>query len=121
METFVSKPESTITIILFFFAALFVLAWVVIEVGKNNMKKERQRKLFNERYNKLQPKVEYWDVDHNHYCTLLLMIGALKKLPYQDREKVDVLETTFKRRYKPINDEILLQAESSAKPVYQKA
>ena len=102
MQTVISF-QTTITCILFFCLFLFLAAWVVVEIGKRNMKRAKDYEVF---YKKVWNIVHNWELNDCTYRIGKQSIDRLRDMKYKNPEQTDVLEIEFLTRFKPITDKI---------------
>jgi hypothetical protein len=90
----------------FFLAALFVLAWVVVEIGKRYIARENQ---YEDDYRFIQNLIFTWEQSAIHYHVIKMPIGYLEKLPHKNPEKTEVLKGEFYGKYTKIRCDIYLK------------
>ena len=76
--------------------ALAVLAWYVVGFGKRNIANERQ---CDADYRVIDSLIASKEVNEWNYDSLLGRIENLKRLPFKNREKTDVLVAKFCKKF----------------------
>lgn len=106
----------TLILIVLFFMAIFVAAWLIVEVGKRNAEKAKVYELL---YDLIQ---EYLmkPVTDSNYDIITSWIQLLGQLKYKDMERTEVLSCEFWRKYEKIRLERLSEDEHSPESIFGK-
>lgn len=104
----------TIYGVIIYFVVLFGMGFIVYKVGSYQTKKFNDELRFDIMHLNLQTIIESWTVNEKNYYQILEHIGEIQRLKYQNKEKIDVLKTEFKRRYDVISKNILAEADEFA-------
>ena len=134
METLlILNFKASLQIVLLFFAVLFIIAWVIVEVGKRNIasikKYERiykkiQRNIASiKKYERIYKKIQLilqWTPTEGSYYSLTVLLNELHQCKHQDSamaEMTSVLQSEFDKKYEAIKKEIDSRDEFSAAAV----
>ena len=94
-------------------AALFVLAFIVVQIELRSARKSREESDWNYLYGQVMCIIQNPQITETNQRLILKRISDLRKMPYHNREKMEVLMTEFKRRYDKLSKEILSEDEYS--------
>ena len=104
---------ATLILIVLFFMAIFVAAWIVWEIGKRNAEKAKQ---YSRVYELIQGLL-CMPVTDSNYDLITGWIELLGQLKHKDRERTEVLSCEFWCKYEGIRLERLSEDEFSAESV----
>jgi hypothetical protein len=77
--------------------AMFVIAWLIVEYGKKQLKEENEYDLL---YKEISGEINDRDKNQHNYDILMYKLGKLEKLTYKNKEKTSVLSVNFFMKFK---------------------
>ena len=93
-------------VVLFFFflllAAIFVLAWLIVEWGKRNLAQEKQ---YDADYKLIKLLIDKNEINQLNFEKLDLRLSNLSRLPFKNSEKTNILIGEFYKKYGKIRIE----------------
>lgn len=104
----------TLILIVLFFMAIFIAAWIVNEVGKRNA---IRAKMYNRLYDLIKKDLLKPVNDHN-YDVIMYRLDMLGQLRHKDKERTHVLSCEFCKLYEPIRLERLSMDEHSPEAIF---
>lgn len=107
---------ATAILIGLFFAAIFIAAWLVYEIGRRNAERVNQ---YNLLYEMIQQHL-MMPVTESNYDAITLFLEYLGQLKHKDRERTEVLSCEFWRKYEGIRLERLSEDKHSPEAVFGK-
>lgn len=90
---------TALILFLFFLAALFVIAWIIVETGKRNAESAKE---YDAKYLRIESIIDNYQVCEANYDWIMSLLKHLGQLPYKDKERTSVLTTKFFRAMKMI-------------------
>jgi hypothetical protein len=99
----VNSTLSAICYIGIFVGILVILAWLIIEKGKANVRNENEYKFY---YKRTQGFIRGWGATENNYYIISGCVDHIKSLKFKNPEKTEVLSNEFIIKYQSVRDEI---------------
>jgi hypothetical protein len=81
---------------IFFLMAMVVIFWYIFKYGKEQLAREKE---YDRLYFSIQNDIDILDLTLENYISILEKIICLKRLKWRNKEKTDVLENKFLRKF----------------------
>lgn len=88
-----------LTVLCFFFlllVAIFVVAWLIVEWAKRDMAHEKQ---YEADYKLIKLMIEKNEVNRLNFEKIDLRLANLKRLPFKNSEKTEIIVNEFCKKY----------------------
>ena len=92
--------KSGLVCIVLFLILLFVLAYFLVEIGKQNAEKAKvKEQQFSNLYFQIQGIINEWKENEQSYYYILGLFVRLREIEYKNPEMTEVLENSFLKKY----------------------